>query len=257
MALLMTLFSCSYRRSYMRSQRSSFLYLLFLRICVFMAATYIVSMPANANTVAEIYSETTFVPQYGLLSETQLRVKLFQAERNVFYIGAVLQRQDKISGDDDDLYSKNRTMAVIGGRIVLWKSLTALAEYRTERRSRYGLFLGEIFEYRFKNAPLFSEFYIEAIALPLFHHNPVTSAWFKQGLRYRLEQTAVIIDPYVEIYTRRSPKADLGRDTEQARVGVRGIYLFNLWSAQILVYESFVKHERAHEEVLFVVGGEF
>lgn len=222
-----------------------------------MAATYLVGMSANASTIAEVYSETTYVPQYGLLSETQLRAKLFQFERNVFYIGVALQRQDKISANDDDLYSKNLTMAIVGGRIALWKSLTALVEYRTERRSRLGLFLGEIFEYQFKDAPLFSEFYIESIALPSFHRNPVTSAWFKQGLRYRLETAAIIVDPYIEIYTRRSPKADLGRDTEQARIGVRGIYQFNLWSAQILVYESFVKHERAYEEALFIVGGEF
>lgn len=243
----------------MHTLRDSFFhsFLFYMCTCAVISAVCVISATAKANTIAEIYSETTFVPQYGLLTETQLRAKLFQFEKNVFYVGAALQRQDKTSSDNDALYAKNRTMAVIGGRIVLWKSLTALAEYRTERRSRYGLFLGEIFEYQFKNAPLFSEFYIEAIALPSFHRHPVTSAWFKQGLRYRLEQTAFIIDPYVEVYTRRSPKADLGRDTEQARIGVRGIYQFNLWSVQILVYESFVKHERAHEEVLFVIGGEF
>ncbi len=232
-------------------------FLFYRRTCVIISAVFIVSATANANTVAEIYSETTFVPQYGLLTETQLRVKLFQVEKNVFYIGAALQRQDKTSSDNEALYAKNRAMAVVGTRLVLWKSLVALVEYRTERRSRYGLSFGEIFEYQFKDAPLFSEFYIESIALPSFHRRPVTSVWFKQGLRYRLQQTAFIIDPYVEIYTRRSPSADLGRDTEQARLGVRGIYQFNLWSAQILVYKSFVNHERAHEEVLFVLGGEF
>lgn len=229
----------------------------FMQIFVAACAICVVSAPANATTVAEVYSETTFVPQYGLLTETQLRAKLFQFEKNIFYIGAALQRQDKTSSDDEALYSKNRAMAVIGARIVLWKSLSALAEYRTERRSRYGLFFGEIFEYQYKTAPLFSEFYLESIAWPSFHREPVTTVWFKQGLRYRLEQSPFIIDPYVELYLRRSPSADLGRDTEQARTGLRGIYQFNLWSAQVLVYKSFVKNERAHDEVLLVLGGEF
>lgn len=217
---------------------------------------FLVAMKASAS-IGEVYSETTYIPKFGLLTETQVRAKFFQFEQNVLYVGVTLQRQDKINSDDQVLYSKNnRTMGVLGGRAQLWKSLTAFAEYRTEKRSRFGLYLGEIFEYRFKEVPLFSEVYVESVALPSFDNSPVTTAWFKQGLRYRVSEK-FIIDPYAELYLRHSPKADLGRDTEQARLGVRGIYFFGAYSAQLLVYQSFEKHERDHEESLFVFGGEF
>lgn len=217
---------------------------------------FFIAMKAFAS-IGEVYSETTYVPQFGLLTETQVRAKFFQHEQNVLYVGATLQRQDKIKSDDQVLYSKNnRTLGVLGARAAIWKSLTAFAEYRTEKRSRFGLYLGEIFEYRIKKAPLFSEVYVESVALPSFDNSPVTTAWFKQGLRYHLSEK-VIIDPYIELYLRRSPKADLGRDTDQARLGARGIYFFGTWYAQLLVYQSFEKHERDHEEALFVFGGEF
>lgn len=217
---------------------------------------FLIAMNSSAS-VGEVYSETTYVPQYGLLTDTQVRAKFFQHEQNVLYVGATLQRQDKISSDDEILYSKNnRALAVLGGRAGLWKSLTAFAEYRSEKRSRFGLYLGDIFEYQFKEAPLFSEVYVESVALPSFHRNPVTTAWFKQGLRYRLSEKS-IVDPYIELYSRRSPTADLGRDTDQVRLGVRGIYFFGTWFTQLLVYQSFEKHERDHEEALFVFGGEF
>ena len=225
-------------------------------LCTVSLFCFLIVMKASAS-IGEVYSETTYVPQFGLLTETQVRAKFFQHEQNVLYVGATLQRQDKIKSDDQVLYSKNnRTMGVLGGRTALWKSLAVFAEYRTEKRSRFGLYFGEIFEYQFKEAPLFSEVYVESVALPSFDNSPVTTAWFKQGLRYHLSEK-MIIDPYAELYLRRSPKADLGRDTEQARLGVRGIYLFGTWSAQLLVYQSFEKHERDHEEALFVFGGEF
>lgn len=225
-------------------------------LCTVSLFFFLIAMNSSAS-VGEVYFETAHIPQYGLLTDTQVRAKFFQCEQNVLYVGATVQRQDKFSHDDEILYSKkSRTMAVLGGRAVLWKFLTAFAEYRTENRSRFGLYLSEIFEYQFKKAPLFSEVYAESVALPSFHRNPVTTAWFKQGLRYRLSEK-FIADPYVELYSRRSPDADLGRDTDQVRAGVRGTYFWGTWFAQLLVYQSFEKHERDHEESLFVVGGEF
>lgn len=225
-------------------------------LCTVSLFCFLFAMNTSAS-IGEVYSETTYVPQFGLLTETQVRAKFFQHEQNVLYVGATLQRQDKIKSDDRILYSKNnRTMGVLGGRAALWRSLTAFAEYRTEKRSRFGLFLSEIFEYQFKEVPLFSELYAESVAIPSFDNSPVTTAWFKQGLRYRVSEK-FIVDPYAELYVHRSPKADLGRDTDQARLGVRGIYFFGSWYAQLLVYQSFEKHERDHEEALFVFGGEF
>ncbi len=88
---------------------------------------------------AEIYSETTYVPQFGLLTETQARAFLWSSDQGALYLGAALQRQDKTSQDQDPLYEKNRVMALAGGRWVLWKSLTALIEMRSEERSRGGI----------------------------------------------------------------------------------------------------------------------
>ncbi|WP_374073455.1 hypothetical protein [Bdellovibrio bacteriovorus] len=211
--------------------------------------------PARA-AMGELYSESTYVPQYGILTETQVRLPILQIESASLFIGAALQRQDSTSSDQDALYEKNRVMAVLGGRWTVWKSLTLLAEFRTEERSRGGLYLGDIFEYDIKAVPMFSEFYAESFVLPSFHNDPVIAAWFKQGLRFRLSHH-FILDPYLEVYVRRSPDADLGRDTEQARAGLRGIYLLGSWSAQVLIYESFVKDESSHNEALFVIGGSF
>lgn len=230
----------------------------FMRVLVVFLLFSVTVLPKASAAIAEVYSETNFVPQFGLLSDAQVRVKLYQSEVSAIYVGAALQRQDKINSDDEILYSKkNRTLAVVGGRITIWKTLTAFAEYRSERRSRYGLYAGNIFEYQFKEMPLFSEVYAETVALPSFHRSPVTTVWFKQGLRNRLTEK-FIVDPYAELYLRRSPTPDLGRDTEQVRLGVRGIYLFaTSWSAQLLVYQSFEKHQRDHEEAILVIGGEF
>lgn len=214
-------------------------------------------VPVSAGALGgEIYSETTYVPQYGLLTETQLRGLLWSSERGALYLGAALQRQDKTSSSQDPLYEKNRVMATAGGRWILWKSLTALIELRTEERSRGGLYAGDIWEYSLAAAPLFSEFYAESFVFPSFHNDPVTTAWFKQGFRFHLTKH-FLLDPYVELYMRRSPKPDLGRDVEQARVGLRGIYLVSTWSAQVLFYQSFVKDESSHDEALLVIGGSF
>lgn len=228
-------------------------FICFLIVNVFVLLVGITSARA---AMGELYSESTHVPQYGILTETQIRLPVLQSKNAVLFAGAALQRQDSTSSDQAALYEKNRVMAVLGGRWTIWKSLNLLAELRTEERSRGGLFLGDIFEYDLKAVPVFSEFYAESFVLPSFHNDPVTAAWFKQGLRFRLSGN-FILDPYFEFYVRRSPDADLGRDTEQARVGLRGICLFGSWNAQILIYESFVKDESSHNEALFVIGGSF
>ncbi len=103
---------------------------------------------------------------------------------------------------------------------------------------------------------MFSEYYAESFVFPSFHKDPVTAAWLKQGLRFRLSEH-FLLDPYLELYLRRSPDPDLGRDTEQARVGLRGIYLLPDFNIQALFYQSFENDRNSHEEALLVFGGSF
>ncbi|WP_374000476.1 hypothetical protein [Bdellovibrio bacteriovorus] len=206
--------------------------------------------------MGEVYSETTYVPQYGLLTESYLRLMLVKKEKFATYVGASIQVQNKTRSAQDDLYDKNRAMALVGGRFNLWKNLFVLAELRTEERSRGGLYLGDMWQYPVANQNMFSEFYAESMILPSFHNDPVSTAWFKQGLRFSPAQN-IFLDAFVELYLRRSPDPDLGRDTEQARAGLRGIYLIDSWSVAALLYQSFPRNEASHEEGLLVIGGSF
>lgn len=206
--------------------------------------------------MGEVYSETNYISKYGLLSDTQIRAHFFQLENSSLYAGVAMQRQDKLESSDFDLYEKNLVMPVLGGRARFWNVVSIFAEFRTEQRGRFGIYAGDMFEYEIFQAPVFTEGYIESVALPSFHNNPVTTAWLKQGLRYHLSEQG-IIDPYIELYMRRSPDPNLGRDTEQSRLGVRGIYRFGAWSTQLLVYQAYEKNESPKEEALFVIGGSF
>jgi len=226
-----------------------------MRILLLLLLSFFISLNAFALS-GEVYSETNYISKYGLLTDTQVRGHFYQNEILSLYAGVTMQRQDKISSDDMNLYDKNLVMPTLGGRVRLWNFLTVFAEYRTEDRSRFGLAAGQILEYQIKDAPVFTEGYAESVVLPSYHNNPVSTAWLKQGLRYRVTESG-IVDPYIELYLRRSPDPNLGRDTEQARLGVRGIYLFGTWSAQLLIYQAYEKNESPQEEALFVLGGTF
>lgn len=204
----------------------------------------------------EVYSESTYVPEYGVLSDTQVRIAPFHTESVTGYVGFALQRQDKTRSSQTQLYSEDIIMASAGLRIALTPYLSALAEFRTEDRSRLGLIAGNIWEYEISKTLLFSEFYGESLVLPSFHKDPISTLWMKQGLRYRLNKK-FILDPFVEVYLRQSPSPELGRDTEQVRGGLRSLYLQDAWSAALLIYQSFPKNERPHEEALLVFGGRF
>lgn len=205
----------------------------------------------------EFYSETNYVPQYGLLTESQLRFLVVAKEKAAVYVGAALQRQDKTESSQDKLYDKNRVMATLGARWNFWWNFSAMIEARTEERSRGGLFVGDIWQYQLGKAPLFSEFYAESFVFPSFHNDPVTTVWFKQGLRFHLVER-VLLDPYVELYATRSPSPDLGRNAEQGRAGLRIWALQAHWNAGLLVYESFpFNGDSSHMEALLVLGGRF
>ncbi len=200
-----------------------------------------------------MYSETTYVPEYGLLSDNYLRFFVLPSTQPKVYVGISTQSQTKTENDQTDLYKKNRLMPLIGLRGKIWKDLHGLAEARTEKRSRMGLYAGNIWQY---STLVFTEYYAEGMILPSFTNDPIFSGWVKQGLRFK-PANSLYIDPYLELYARYSPDKDLGRDTQQARIGLRGIYLVNSWSFSLLTYQSFAKDESDHMEALFVVGGSF
>lgn len=211
---------------------------------------------AQASVHGEIYSESNHVPDYGLLTESVLRLHLYKNDTFTSYLGAAIQSQNKTQSSQTDLYDKNRVMALAGVKIPIWSTLTAILEARTEDRSRVGLFLGNIWIYPAAQLNAFSEFYAESMIMTAFHSRPVSTGWFKQGFRFQAQEN-FLVDPFAEFYIRRSPTPDLGRDTEQARLGLRMIYLFGSWNASLLAYESFPRDEASHTEALFVIGGSF
>ncbi len=204
----------------------------------------------------EVYSESTYVPQYGILTESQVRLVPFKTDRLTTYIGAAGQLQSKTQPNQENLYDKSLVMAMTGARYKILDLLSALAEFRSEERTRFGVFSGSIWSYQFLQQTVFTEYYGESMILPSFHNDPISTLWIKQGLRYLVGQN-LLFDPFVEAYLRRSPTPDLGRDTEQLRVGLRTIYLVKDWSFSLLIYQSFPKNETPHEEALFVFGGSF
>lgn len=211
---------------------------------------------AYPTPLGEVYSETTYVPEYGFLSDNYLRFFVYEANPVKFYLGLSTQSQGKTKSSQTSLYEKNRVMPLVGLRSHIWKDISGLIEFRTEERSRAGIYAGNIWEYSVKSANVFSEYYVEGMILPSFTNEPIFAGWVKHGLRYK-PFNQFFIDPYLEGYLRISPDKDLGRDTQQFRLGVRGIYLWNTWSVSVLTYQSFAKDEKGHLESLLVLGGTF
>ncbi|WP_413560871.1 hypothetical protein [Bdellovibrio sp. HCB209] len=185
-----------------------------------------------------------------------MRFVFFKDDRAAVYLGAATQRQDKTDSSQDALYDKNLVMPLIGARYQIWNSLHIFAEARTEDRSRIGLFAGNMWQYELVSLNAFTEFYAEGVILPSYNNDPVSTGWIKQGFRFNLSQ-AWKFDPYIELYGRRSPTPDLGRDTDQARAGARLIVAGEKFSASLLAYEAFVSGEKSHNEAMLVFGGAF
>lgn len=204
----------------------------------------------------ELYSESTYIPEYGVLNENYLRLFISTSEKLNTYLGISSQSQIKTSSTQSDLYEKDRLMPLVGVRGKIWGQLHYLAELRTQDRSRLGLFAGNIWEYSAAELPLFTEYYAEAISLPSFTNAPVMAGWLKQGLRFH-PNSHLYVDPYVEAYLRQSPDPDLGRDTQQLRLGLRLLYSVSSWNISLLTYHSFEQHENDHLETLLVLGGSF
>lgn len=214
------------------------------------------AMPsAYGASYGEIYSASSYVPKYGVLTDTQLRFVLTSNEHFNLYFGAALQRQDKTEEAQSPLYEKNLYMLTTGLRVPLWKSITFLGELRTENRSHYGITGGDLWSYQVAEQEVFTEAYGESLAYPYFHASPVTTVWIKEGLRYHVGP--FLMDPYAELFATRSPDPNLGRDTEQIRLGLRTIKLLESTSLSLLIYQSFDRNEGNHAEALFVFGGSF
>lgn len=71
-------------------------------------------MPLLARgEIGEVYSETNYIPQYGFISETKINLFLVKSETSVLYTGGALQAQGKTSASQDQLFEKNRIMAIL------------------------------------------------------------------------------------------------------------------------------------------------
>lgn len=215
------------------------------------------AMPSAAASgrFGEFYSESTYVPKYGVLTDTQLRYVFLKTDSLNLYLGAALQRQDKTDNTQTPLYEKSLSMLTAGLRVPIWKSITFLGEIRSENRSHYGITAGDLWAYPLADQEFFTEAYGESLAYPYFHASPVTTVWAKEGLRYHVGP--FMMDPYAEVFATRSPDPNLGRNTEQIRFGLRTIKLFESTSLSLLVYQSFDRSEGNHAEALLVFGGNF
>lgn len=219
------------------------LYLYVFSLCTFLAASSL------ASTVqGEFYSESTYVPRYGVLTESHLRLTPKKIGGFIPYLGVATQIQNKLNDSQERLYQKNYVMGVAGFRYHLLPQIAILAEARTEERSRYGAFAGNIWEYQVKTQSFITDVYAESVVYPSFHSDPVSTLWIKQGLRFR-PAAHWVLDPFFEGYVRKSPAPDLGRDTEQWRMGLRTLYIVDTWTLGLLVYTN--------EEALLVIGGRF
>lgn len=235
---------------------------IILTFARFLLLNFIFALCLNAHTAAaftlngEVYSESTYVPQYGILTESQIRLIPFKTQNLTTFVGVASQIQNKTKTSQDDLYEENLIMATVGVRYSLHPMISLLAEFRTEDRTRFGILAGNIWLYDVATQRVFTEFYGESLILPSYHNDPVSTLWVKQGLRYEPSEK-LYLDPFVEGYTRNSPTPDLGRDTNQLRVGLRTLKVIDSWMVSLLVYQSFVQDETPHEEALFVFGGSF
>lgn len=213
------------------------------------------SVPSIAGS-GEIYSETNYIPDYGLINESNLRLFIYGDNNKKAYIGVSNQSQINTEENQRKLYDKNRVIPIIGIRVHVCKDLHFVAEARTEQRSRIGIYAGNIWEYSIDPLNSFSEYYADAMVLPEYTGKPVLSGWIKQGLRFKPTQY-LLIDPYLELYARSSPTPDLGRDTQQGRIGIRAVHVHNSWSFSLLTYQTFPKEGSNHSEALIAIGGTF
>lgn len=202
----------------------------------------------------EFYSETLYTSRYGFLTDTHLRLTALRHEDFHVYGLLYMQRQDH-SSTQETLYTKNRLMYGAGFRYRLIYNLSLAGELISEDRSRFGLYVGDIFQYQWSELQLFSEFYAESFVLPEYSQDPISSGWFKQGWRKKLSH--VTFDIYAELNLRQSPSPDLGRDIRHVRLGTRFTYFFtDRIYMQALGYQV-VNETPSEPEGLLVLGGAF
>lgn len=207
----------------------------------------------------DLYSESNYLPTYGLLSETRLRYNFWQ--RGIFktYFGIAHQRQD-FAGGKEDIYIPSLS-PMLGVRVRLLAQLHIFAEYRqwitnirnkinSQADPRFGVFAGDFLNLK---GPFFAEYYGEWIAVPRVSRTSVSTLWLKLGLRQPLAPS-FYIDPYAEFFVRHTKDLNLGVETSEGRAGLRLLYAPAHWSAAVLVYEAFRENE---VQGLFVVGAEF
>jgi len=207
----------------------------------------------------EIYTESNYLPEYGLLTESRLRLYFLKKKAFQAYLGTALERQD-LAGGKPPIYIDS-VSPLAGVKFTFLRQLSAFAEYRqwivngtTANTSlpdpRYGIAGGDLIQ--FQN-PLFFEYYGEVVGVPRVSSALVTTAWTKLGYRETISH-GLYVDPYLEFFVRHTPDINLGVETSEPRLGLRMIFAKNSWSTSALIYEAFRERE---VEGLFVFGGLF
>lgn len=111
-----------------------------------------------------------------------------------------------------------------------------------------------------KNFSLFSDSYLDLIAIPRISDNPSLTAFSKFGPRARLEK-GIYLDLYGEAYARESDDTNLGRRALELRSGLRSVYAFGedgSWCASAALFRRFHTFRDAPEaewRLLFALGG--
>lgn len=230
------------------------------RVQILLVCSFLVSSLAIAKDfTGELYSENTYVPEFGVITDSQIRMVYTKSELIQPYLGFAHQNQFKTQDSQTKLFDRDFNMGIMGLRLKLHPLLTLIGEYRNESRSRFGLYSGHIWLTQLKSSLIFAEYYAESFVLPDFDNKPITTLWGKLGLRYQIT-SQLLLDPYLELNYRNSPNRNLGRNIEQFRIGIRSFYFLKNPSGiylGALLYQSFPKNETPHEEALLVVGGQF
>lgn len=240
------------------------------------AAIWLVSVPglaaSNSSNLAyssalpvtrghtEVYSETNYLPAFGLLTDSRLRHSLAKDRFTLLYLGSAFQHQAETARGQDALYVTS-VSPLFGAALYPMPQLGLFVEYRlrltdrngrtqSESDPRFGLTVGDLVR---PAGPWFFEYYGEVIGVPRVAPVPVSTAWLKAGLRQSLIP-GLFLDPFAEFFARQSRSPDLGRSTNEARAGLRLIYATEDFSSSVLVYESFRQRE---VQGLLVLWGRF
>ncbi len=171
---------------------------------------------AVVRTHLEFYSESVKADDTtstGLLSETRLRLFPTKILRAKPYLGVFKNsfQQGPNIGSTFRLHPTFSIDAMIEQRWLYSDQQNGQPE------TRWGLIGGD---WRELTTNWNNESYGEIILIPRLSNTPISTGWSRLFYRATL-RPAVVLDPYVQIWARRSPLNDLGTSGLEFRPGIR------------------------------------